>query len=219
MSTMVYKPEEPDRSPLSADERRHYEVARDTVRNGLRTFLAVGAALLAIRDGRWYREDYDTFDQFLPEEFGISRQRGHQLIRCVQVVEDLEPPPAQVSVSAVVYREPESERQVRPLVPLAPEQRRTAWEMACEEAGPDRQPTGREVEAAVRRVAGEPAAPRPVVRVAIDPADLKATARDIVAALGNDIDAVNRLIRAVADAVDDPRCFWIQGKRLRPRRG
>jgi hypothetical protein len=199
MSDMVYRRSEPDRTPLSEVERRHYEVARETVREGLKTFQAVGSALMAIRDNRWYREDYATFEQFLMEEYGRGRQWGYQLIKSVKICEDLKPPSGEPTMYAVAYKEPESEHQVRPLKSLAPDERKTAWGMVCQETG-DRAPTIEEVEDAARRVRGAPDRPRAPERVAINPADLRATAYEIIKALDHDHDAVNNLILHIRTA-------------------
>jgi hypothetical protein len=129
------------------------------------------------------------------------------------------PPPGEAEpVPTMVYAELR-ERQLRPLAPLDPDEQRAAFSAACAVAGPDRAPTYREVEAAARQVRGEPE-PRRVVRVAIDPADPRATAKDIVNALGGDYYRINLLIQAIADLSHDPLHTWAclkKPRRLRPR--
>jgi hypothetical protein len=50
-------------------------------------------------------------------------------------------------------------------------------------------------------------------------ADLVTTAREIVEALDHDCDLINRLIRNITDYSHDPRVFWVQGLKRRPRPG
>jgi hypothetical protein len=108
MSEMAYRG--PDSTPLTEDERRDLQIAEETIRGGLTTFRAVGAALLAIRDRRLYRQEHDSFESYCRQRWGLTPRRGYQLIRAVQVAEDLDvTPPREVTVTAVVYQ-PETER-------------------------------------------------------------------------------------------------------------
>lgn len=74
---------------LDVQERRELAKLERQIDDGMRTFLEVGTALKAIRDGRLYREKYKTFEKYVSDRFGISRPRAYQLIECVEVAEDL----------------------------------------------------------------------------------------------------------------------------------
>ncbi len=50
------------------------------IERGLNTFVEVGAALLEIRDGRLYKNDYSTFEDYCRERWGFTRMRATQLI-------------------------------------------------------------------------------------------------------------------------------------------
>jgi hypothetical protein len=93
------------------------------VERGLATFVEVGAALLEIRDSRLYHQTHKTFEDYCRERWEMSRQRAHQLIEASEVARNL---------STVVDVSPTSERQVRPLAKLEPEQQREAWKAAIE---------------------------------------------------------------------------------------
>ena len=76
------------------------------IERGLETFVEVGLALLAIRDGKKYRENYSTFDDYCRERWGWSRQRGYQLMDAAKM-------------STIV--DIENEAQARELAPLQDE--------------------------------------------------------------------------------------------------
>ena len=51
------------------------------IERGLETFLAVGEALLRIRDGALYRASgYRSFSQYLAQRWHLTRQRAYQLM-------------------------------------------------------------------------------------------------------------------------------------------
>lgn len=114
-----------------------------TIERGLGTFLEVGNALFAIRDGRLYRQTHGSFDDYCRDRWGMSRQRANQLVDAAKVAANL---------TTTVVR-PETESQARPLARLEPERQREAWQRAVELA-PNGKPTARHVEAAVAVVNG-----------------------------------------------------------------
>jgi hypothetical protein len=91
---------------MPAESSRLVELEQ-VVAAGLQTFVEVGLALAEIRDRRLYRETYGTFEAYLDERWGMTRQRGYQLIDGARVAE---------AVSTVV--DIPNERQARELVPL-----------------------------------------------------------------------------------------------------
>ncbi len=96
----------------------------------LRNF-APRSALLEIRDKRLYRRNYSGFEDYCRGRWGMSRQRAHQLIEAAGIVENL---------STTVDTLPASERQLRPLTQLTPEDQRKAWVIATQIA-PKGKPT------------------------------------------------------------------------------
>ena len=67
------------------------ELARlcKVVDQGLSSFLAVGTALVEINEGRLYRQNHETFEAFVKERWGISRQRAYQLMEAAEVKDEL----------------------------------------------------------------------------------------------------------------------------------
>lgn len=115
------------------------------IERGLRTFTEVGNALLAIRDGRLYRKDYSTFEEYCRRKWDMSQRHANRLVASVEVVQNLGPmgpiPP------------PASERQARPLTGLEPEQQREVWARAVETAPVDEKGQPHITAAHVQRVA------------------------------------------------------------------
>lgn len=113
------------RKPLSAEEQAELGELCGVVRQGLQTFVDVGRALKRIREGELYREKCATYEAFLQIEFGISRQRAHQLIGASEVVDHL---------ASTMVDVPENERQARELDGLTPGQQTKAWRSAVSHA-------------------------------------------------------------------------------------
>ena len=98
--------------PLSSSEAQtlaHYEAI---IARGLKTFVEVGQALLAIREQKLYREAYGTFEDYLRQRWDLSRSYAHRLIDAAEVTERLLP---------VGNLLPVNEAQARPLASLPPE--------------------------------------------------------------------------------------------------
>ena len=109
---------------------------------GLRSFVEVGNALAAIRDGKKYKAaGYTTFDDYCRQRWGIGRHYANRSIAAAAVIGEMVPRGTTVL--------PETERQVRPLAAVAdPEERAAIWEQAVENSGGE-QPTAAEVAAVV----------------------------------------------------------------------
>lgn len=119
-----------------------FEECEEIIERGLATFVVVGNALLRIRDGRLYRQEYANFETYCQDRWNLSPSRAYQLIDAAYV-------------STLV--EVGNEAQARELAPLLdqPEALRETWERAVEQT--DGKPT-----AAAVRGAREQVAPRPV---------------------------------------------------------
>ena len=96
-----------------------------TIEQGLKTFVDVGNALLAIRDKRLYRQQWGTFEDYCQERWGMERRHAYRLMDAAQAVEN-------VSLGTQIL--PTSERQARPLTRLEPELQPAAWQRAVETA-------------------------------------------------------------------------------------
>ncbi len=74
---------------LSNSEVTEYNALCATIVNGLRNFMDVGGALIRLRDGKLYREEFDTFDECCDLKFGMTRQYGYRLMVAAKVVKAL----------------------------------------------------------------------------------------------------------------------------------
>lgn len=75
--------------PLSPEERRRLELCEKTIREGMGTFVAVGTALMEIRDARLYRQTHPSFGDYVRSVLALSRPRAYELIDSAQVMRDL----------------------------------------------------------------------------------------------------------------------------------
>lgn len=113
------------------------------IQRGMATFIEVGLSLLAIREGKKYRElGYTDFEVYMEERWGIGKSYGWRLLNAGYIGSE---------ISTLVEKIPTHETQVKPLTRLgnwkepAPEKWVEAWEAACDLAGETQQPTEKEV--------------------------------------------------------------------------
>jgi hypothetical protein len=109
---------------LTTTEAAQLETCEMTIKQGLETFYEVGNALLTIRDGRLYRANFDTFEEYCRTRWNISRSRAHRLIEAAGVADNLLP----------MGNIPTNERQARELSPLNAETQQIVWEYAAKSA-------------------------------------------------------------------------------------
>lgn len=114
-----------DNFQLSISEQNEFERCEVVIRQGLETFIEVGTALMTIRDRRLYRAEYETFEQYCRERWGMQRNYANKMIAASQVV-------ANIEMGTIV---PASESQARPLTSLEPEVQREAWREVVETHG------------------------------------------------------------------------------------
>lgn len=95
---------------LSTVEVAELSQHEDTITRGLQTFVEVGTALAAIRDGRLYRQTHTTFEEYCAERWGFTDRRARQIIGAAGLVAEL---PSGTTV-------PVNEAQARELVGLDP---------------------------------------------------------------------------------------------------
>ena len=121
-----------------------------------RAFFEAGKALTELRDRRLYRSTHKTFEEYCRDRFGHSRQQSNYLIAAAGVYENLTTIGCQnvenenltTNGSQIL---PTSERQVRPMTKLEPQEQQEVWLRAVELAG-GKVPTGRIVKDAVQRI-------------------------------------------------------------------
>ncbi|QHG20900.1 hypothetical protein A6V25_21300 [Nostoc sp. ATCC 53789] len=144
-----------------------------------------GKALMELRDRRLYRSTHSTFEEYCKDRFGFQRRHPYRLIEASAVFDNLMkmcPNGTQTeteaeSSDAEIYSSgtqtendqmcpigtqilPTSERQVRPITKLEPQQQWEVWQTAVEEAG-GKVPSARVVGDVVQRIMERTKAPNP----------------------------------------------------------
>jgi hypothetical protein len=134
---------------LSSEERARKRQLIKIVDRKLRSVIEAGPALLELRDSRLYRDTHSSFDAFCREQWHLSKTSANRLIQASEVAKNLEKESDKFLIPMGV--KPTSERQVRPLTDLSPEDQREVWETAVQESKCGI-PTGKEVEAAKAKI-------------------------------------------------------------------
>lgn len=135
---------------LTVSERGRLLEHERTIEKGLKSFIAVGEALIAIRDGRLYREKYGTFDEYCKRRWAMTQQHGLRLVQAAEVIENLKSEP----IGSLL---PATESQARPLTRLEPAEQVEAWKEVVESA-----PNGKVTAAHVEKVVKQRQEPAPV---------------------------------------------------------
>jgi site-specific DNA-methyltransferase (adenine-specific) len=114
------------------------------IERGRQTFVEVGRALTDIRDRRGYRlSGFTSFEEYLQQRWGWTRQRGYQLIQAAEIASDLARDDGMYTRVDIP-----TEGHARALLTLAPSERRSN----VEQLGDLRQYSTRELHQAVRTV-------------------------------------------------------------------
>lgn len=72
---------------LSTVERRNLRQLEESIQAGVAAYIVAGKALKTIRDERLYRETHRSFEGYITDRWGFSRQHAHRLIQSVDVAE------------------------------------------------------------------------------------------------------------------------------------
>jgi hypothetical protein len=110
---------------LTIPEKQKLQSLEITIQRGLKIYIEVGTALLAIRDERLYRAEFGTFEEYCEKRLNMSRIHAHRLIQASEVAEDLLP---------IGNTLPANEAQARELAALPREDRAAAWQTVVETA-------------------------------------------------------------------------------------
>ena len=147
------------RLTLTEADARNFADAELIIREGLRTFYQVGAALTLINANRWYRaKGHATFASYCREEWQLGDKRAYQLITAAEIVSQLS--------TVVDAEELTCEAVIRPLTRLDATDRPMAWEKSKEAAlNSNRRVTAADVTAAVDAIVKPPALYEPENRV------------------------------------------------------
>ncbi|MBE9209926.1 hypothetical protein IQ244_26215 [Nostoc sp. LEGE 06077] len=147
--------EVPELTEQEQSDRLHLELKVE------RAFFEAGKALAELRDRRLYRSTHRTFEEYCRDRFGFERRHPYRLIEAAVVVDNLmqmcpigtrteadssdeqEQSGTQAEIESSEQQMcpfgtqimPTSERQVRPLTKLEPQQQQEVWQRAVQVAG------------------------------------------------------------------------------------
>lgn len=122
--------------PLSPVECTRLKELETTIRDNFIAYVAVGQALLEIRESRLYRtEDGRTWEGYCRELWDMSHQRADQLIAAKSVIDNLTTIVVKADGTPDWDRLPANEAQARELARLAPEEQREVWQTLIDESG------------------------------------------------------------------------------------
>jgi hypothetical protein len=163
---------------LTTDERAELAACEAVIARHRNAVLETAEQLRIIRDKRLYRETHPNFDAYCLERWGYGKNYANKQIAAADVM---------ANVGTMVPNGPASERQVRPLTQLPPEEQADAWQEAVDTA-PAGKVTAKHVAAVVaKRKApdgerdgfGRPVKPyQPSVKVEPEPAPTPVNAAD-----------------------------------------
>lgn len=105
---------------LSEGESKALAEAEAVIERHREAYIQAGLALLAIRDGRLYRGQYKTFEDYCRERWGFGRGRGYQLAKGAEIAQLL-------STTVDSLPLPQSEAVARELSSLKPDEIRLVW--------------------------------------------------------------------------------------------
>jgi hypothetical protein len=135
-----------------------------------RSFYEAGKALMELRNKRLYRSTHKTFQEYCKDRFGFERRHPYRLIDAADVVDNLiqmRPNGTQNEVEDSLTMRPSgtqilptSERQVRPLTKLEPEQQLQAWQRSVK-AADGKSPPSRIVSDIVEQIMKRTKVPNP----------------------------------------------------------
>lgn len=119
------------------------------IERGMRTTIEVGLAMKAIRDGKLYKGQYESFEDYAKDRWECGRTRVYQLIEAAEVDSNL---------SKILDKSdrPKNDYQLREVAKAPIEMQAEVVKKAVEKAAEEnRKPTAKDFKEAVKQVVGE----------------------------------------------------------------
>ena len=113
---------------LNIEERNELERCEVVIKQGLKTFVEVGQALMLIREKKLYRAEFGTFKEYCSQKWNMHDRNARRLIDAAQVFDNIESGPSGSTL-------PQTEKHARPLTKLEPELQAEAWQKVVKEHG------------------------------------------------------------------------------------
>lgn len=138
-------------SSLTTGEQKKLAELESTIETGMKSFIDVGHALMAIRDRKLYTDVHETFEGYCKQRWEFSASRARQLIGATNAAKVIQ------SVTTGNTLNPPNERVARELAAVDGErQQADVWAKAVESAPKDKATGKPKVTAAhVKKVRGE----------------------------------------------------------------
>lgn len=111
---------------LSTEESKLLDSCEKVISKHVTTFFEVGEALAKIRDGKLYRAEFKTFEEYCRKRWGMGRFNAYRQMQAAGVMQNL--------LTMVNTSMPENERQVRALVGLKPDVAGRVWKRSVANA-------------------------------------------------------------------------------------
>ena len=127
---------------LTTDQARRKAELEVIISSEIGAFKRCGIALAEVRDEGLYLDEFDTFEEYMEEKWGMSRSRGYQLIAGAEAAKRCQP---LVDIP--------NERAARPLTKLEPKQQIKAAKVLAKTAKAGQPITVATVAQAVAKVA------------------------------------------------------------------
>ena len=107
---------------LSAGEVVTLEACEAVIEAGRQSFIDVGKALTDVRDGKLWREKYESFEDYCQKRWRWGKRRAYQLIEAGEVAKSLPESPCKIL---------QNDSQARELAKVAPAKRAAVLEQAA----------------------------------------------------------------------------------------
>lgn len=120
IATATKSRSKPAATPLTPEEAALLAEHELTISQGLGAFVAVGQAILEVRDKKLYRGPYGSIEDYLEKRWDISRSRGYQLMQAAEIAVEMSTNGGHL----------ENERQARALAAVPPHLRKDVIDQA-----------------------------------------------------------------------------------------
>jgi hypothetical protein len=109
---------------LSEAEEQRFGVCEGAIQAGCQSIVEVGLALGEIRDGRLYRNNFSSFEEYCQRRWEFKRGKAHYLISAARICRQIAQTPG--------LAQPDRESQLRPLLAVNLEDAELAWQYAAQ---------------------------------------------------------------------------------------
>ena len=126
--------------PVSVKEQKRLAELETVITKNFKAFYEVGCALREIREKRYYREEYDSFEDYCRDMWDMMERSANYHIKAAKVVDNLQqtlldnPNPGTIVPGINLLKDenkhlplPQNEQQARVLSRLSPEDQPKVW--------------------------------------------------------------------------------------------